>query len=35
MFEKLDRRLGLFAPEPALKDTVRFLVLHHLRANQY
>ena len=35
MFDKLDRRLGLFAPEPALKDTVRFLVLHHLRANQY
>jgi poly(A) polymerase len=35
MFEKLDRRLGLFAPEPALKSTVRFLVLHHLRANQY
>ncbi len=35
MFDKLDRRLGLFAPEPALKETVRFLVLHHLRANQY
>jgi len=35
MFEKMDRRLGLFAPEAALKDTVRFLVLHHLRANQY
>jgi poly(A) polymerase len=35
MFEKLDRRLGLFAPEPTLKETVRFLVLHHLRANQY
>jgi poly(A) polymerase len=35
MFEKLDRRLGLFAYEPSLKDTVRFLVLHHLRANQY
>jgi poly(A) polymerase len=35
MFDKLDRRLGLFGPEPALKDTVRFLVLHHLRANQY
>jgi poly(A) polymerase len=35
MFEKLDKRLALFAPEPALKDTVRFLVLHHLRANQY
>ena len=35
MFDKLDRRLGLFAPEPALKETVRFLILHHLRANQY
>jgi poly(A) polymerase len=35
MFEKLDRRLVLFAPEPALKETVRFLILHHLRANQY
>jgi poly(A) polymerase len=35
MFEKLDRRLALFSPEPALKETVRFLVLHHLRANQY
>jgi poly(A) polymerase len=35
MFDKLDRRLPLFSPEPALKDTVRFLVLHHLRANQY
>ena len=35
MFEKLDRRCGLFVYEPSLKDTVRFLVLHHLRANQY
>jgi poly(A) polymerase len=35
MFEKLDRRLPIFSPEPALKDTVRFLILHHLRANQY
>jgi poly(A) polymerase len=35
MFDKLDRRLPLFASEPALKDTVRFLILHHLRANQY
>ena len=35
MFDKLDRRLGLFAPEPPLKETVRFLILHHLRANQY
>jgi poly(A) polymerase len=35
MFDKLDRRLGLFSIEPSLKETVRFLVLHHLRANQY
>ncbi|HEY8087261.1 MAG TPA: HD domain-containing protein [Polyangiaceae bacterium] len=35
MFDKLDRRMGLFGYEPTLKDTVRFLVLHHLRANQY
>jgi poly(A) polymerase len=35
MFDKLDRRTGLFAGEPALQGTVRFLILHHLRANQY
>src|SRR5208283_148869 len=35
MFDKLDRRLGLFTAETALKETVRFLILHHLRANQY
>ncbi len=35
MFDKLERRMGLFGPEPALQSTVRFLVLHHLRANQY
>ena len=35
MFDKLDRRLPLFSPEPALRETVRFLILHHLRANQY
>jgi poly(A) polymerase len=35
MFDKLDRRVALFSPEPSLKSTVRFLVLHHLRANQY
>jgi poly(A) polymerase len=35
MFDKLDRRMGLFTFEPALKGTVRFLILHHLRANQY
>jgi poly(A) polymerase len=35
MFDKLEKRLGMFSPEPELRDTVRFLVLHHLRANQY
>ncbi len=35
MFDKLERRLGMFSPEPELRETVRFLVLHHLRANQY
>jgi poly(A) polymerase len=35
MFDKLDRRTGLFTYEPSLRETVRFLVLHHLRANQY
>jgi len=35
MFDRLDRRLPLFSPEPALKTTVRFLILHHLRASQY
>lgn len=35
MFDKFDRRMGLFAPEAALKDSVRFLILHHLRAAQY
>lgn len=35
MFDKIDRRSGLFSTEPSLKSTVRFLILHHLRANQY
>jgi poly(A) polymerase len=35
MFEKIDRRVPLFAVEPGLKETVHFLILHHLRANQY
>jgi poly(A) polymerase len=35
MFDKMERRLGLFRAEPALQTTVRFLILHHLRANQY
>ena len=35
MFDKLDRRLPLFSKDEALKTTVRFLILHHLRASQY
>jgi poly(A) polymerase len=35
MFDKLEKRMGLFGYEPSLKNTVRFLVLYHLRANQY
>ena len=35
MFDRLDRRLPLFTSEPALKTSVRFLILHHLRASQY
>ena len=35
MFDKLERRGKLFAHEQALRDEVRFLVLHHLRASQY
>jgi poly(A) polymerase len=35
MFDRLNRRVPLFSNEPELKGTVRFLILHHLRANQY
>jgi poly(A) polymerase len=35
MFDKLERRERLFASEETLRSTVRFLVLHHLRACQY
>lgn len=35
MFDKLNRRVTIFNYEEALRSTVRFLVLHHLRANQY
>jgi poly(A) polymerase len=35
MFDRLEKRVGMFAPEPSLRETVRFLILHHLRANQY
>jgi poly(A) polymerase len=35
MFERLDRRLGLFAKDPELGEEIRFLILHHQRAHQY
>ena len=35
MFERLDRRLGLFAADPQLGAEIRFLILHHQRAHQY
>lgn len=35
MFDKMNRRLPLFAADEALRDEVRFLILHHLRAAQY
>jgi poly(A) polymerase len=35
MFDKLERRSKLFGHEANLRDEVRFLVLHHLRASQY
>ena len=35
MFDRLERRERLFAKDQALRTTVRFLVLHHLRASQY
>jgi poly(A) polymerase len=35
MFDKLERRERLFQSDQALRDEVRFLVLHHLRASQY
>jgi poly(A) polymerase len=35
MFDKLERREHLFGSEEALRTSIRFLVLHHLRASQY
>jgi poly(A) polymerase len=35
MFERIERRLGLFAKDPALAEEIRFLILHHQRAHQY
>ncbi len=35
MFDKLNKRMPLFSAEETLRDEVRFLILHHLRAAQY
>ncbi len=35
MFDKIDRRVPLFTADDALKGSVRFLILNHLRASQY
>jgi poly(A) polymerase len=35
MFDKIDRRVPLFAREDAFRGAVRFLILNHLRASQY
>jgi poly(A) polymerase len=35
LFEKLERRLHWFSNEPKLRESIRFLVLNHLRASQY
>jgi poly(A) polymerase len=35
MFEKLERRQRLFSSDDALRESVRCLVLNHLRASQY
>jgi len=35
MFDKLERRERLFSAEETLRESIRFLVLHHLRASQY
>ncbi|NUP07668.1 MAG: HDIG domain-containing protein [Polyangiaceae bacterium] len=35
MFDKMNRRLPMFDRDEALRRSVRFLILHHLRASQY
>lgn len=35
MFDKIDRRVPLFTKDQPLRSSVRFLILHHLRASQY
>jgi poly(A) polymerase len=35
MFDKMQRRIPIFTGEETLREEVRFLILHHLRAAQY
>jgi poly(A) polymerase len=35
MFDKMNKRMALFGREETLREEVRFLILHHLRAAQY
>lgn len=35
MFDRIERRLGLFKNEVDLRNKIRFLILHHQRAHQY
>lgn len=35
MFDKMNRRMALFGADETLRDEIRFLILHHLRAAQY
>jgi poly(A) polymerase len=35
MFDRIGRRVAFFAGDPSLQAAIRFLILHHLRANQY
>lgn len=35
MFDRMERRLHLFGRDSSLRKSVRFLILHHLRAAQY
>ena len=35
MFDRIDRRVPLFKSDDSFRGSVRFLILHHLRASQY
>lgn len=35
MFDRMERRMRLFTKDESLRGSVRFLILHHLRAAQY